>query len=119
MRRREFIRYFGGAVVASMSIPAEAQQTGMPVVGFLNGGSTIAATLAAFHQGLGESGYVEGRNITVEYRWADGDYGRLPSLASDLANRGVNVIAAGRGDLAAQAAKATNLDNSDCFHEWR
>ena len=107
MRRREFIRYFGGAVVASMSIPAEAQQTGMPVVGFLNGGSTIAATLAAFHQGLGESGYVEGRNITVEYRWADGDYGRLPSLASDLANRGVNVIAAGGGDLAAQAAKAT------------
>ena len=56
----------------------------MPVVGFLNGGSTIAATLAAFHQGLGETGYVEGRNVAVEYRWAEGDYNRLPGLASEL-----------------------------------
>src|SRR5262249_11522807 len=106
MRRREFIQYFGGAVAASLPVPAKAQQPGMPAVGFLNGGSTIAATLAAFHQGLGESGYVEGRNVTVEYRWAEGDYSRLPSLASDLATRGVNVIAAGGGDLAARAAKA-------------
>ena len=78
----------------------------MPVVGYLNGGSTIAATLAAFHQGLGETGYVEGRNVAVEYRWAEGDYNRLPGLASDLASRNVSVIAAGGGDLAARAAKA-------------
>ena len=78
----------------------------MPVVGYLNGGSTIAATLAAFHQGLGESGYVEGQNVAVEYRWAEGDYNRLPGLASDLASRNVSVIAAGGGDLAARAAKA-------------
>ena len=85
---------------------ARAQQAGMPIVGYLNGGSTIAATLAAFHQGLGESGYVEGQNVAVEYRWAEGDYNRLPGLASDLASRNVSVIAAGGGDLAARAAKA-------------
>ena len=82
MRRREFIRYLGGALAASWPILARAQQSGMPVVGYLNGGSTIAATLAAFHQGLGENGYVEGQNVAVEYRWADGDYNRLPDLAS-------------------------------------
>ena len=91
---------------ATWPIGARAQQPAMPVIGFLNGGSTIAATLAAFHQGLGETGYVEGRNVAVEYRWAEGDYNRLTGLASELAGRNVSVIAAGGGDLAARAAKA-------------
>ena len=106
MRRREFIRYLGGTLAASWPTLARAQQAGLPVVGYLNGGSTIAATLAAFHQGLGETGYVEGRNVVVEYRWAEGDYNRLPGLASELASRNVSIIAAGGGDLAARAAKA-------------
>ena len=105
MRRREFISLLCGAA-ATWPIGARAQQPAMPVVGFLNGGSTIAATLAAFHQGLGETGYVEGRNVAVEYRWAEGDYNRLPGLASELTSRNVSVIAAGGGDLAARAAKA-------------
>ena len=106
VKRREFIRYLGGALATSWPKLARAQQAGMPVVGYLNGGSTIAATLAAFHQGLGETGYVKGRNVAVEYRWAEGDYNRLPGLASDLASRNVSVIAARGGDLAARAAKA-------------
>jgi len=106
VKRREFIRYLGGALATSWPMLARAQQARMPVVGYLNGGSTIAATLAAFHQGLGETGYVEGRNVAVEYRWAEGDYNRLPSLASELADHNVSVIAAGGGDLAARAAKA-------------
>jgi putative tryptophan/tyrosine transport system substrate-binding protein len=106
VRRREFIRYLGGALATSWPMLARAQQARMPVVGYLNGGSTIAATLAAFHQGLGETGYVEGRNVAVEYRWAEGDYNRLPGLASELVDRNVSVIAAGGGDLAARAAKA-------------
>jgi putative ABC transport system substrate-binding protein len=77
----------------------------MPVIGFLNGGSTIAATLAAFHQGLGETGYVEGRNVAVEYRWAESKYDRLSELAANLVGRPVAVIAAG-GPPAAFAAKA-------------
>jgi len=105
VRRREFIRYLGGALAVWPTL-ARAQQTALPVVGYLNGGSTIAATLAAFHQGLGETGYIEGRNVVVEYRWAEGDYNRLPGLASELASRNVSVIAAGGGDLAARAAKA-------------
>jgi putative tryptophan/tyrosine transport system substrate-binding protein len=105
MRRREFIRYLGGALAVWPTL-ARAQQAALPVVGYLNGGSTIAATLAAFHQGLGETGYIEGQNVVVEYRWAEGDYHRLPGFASELASRNVSVIAAGGGDLAARAAKA-------------
>ena len=90
----------------------------MPVVGFLNGGSTIAATLAAFHQGLGETGYIEGRNVAVEYRWAEGGYNRLPGLASELVGRNVSVIAAGGGDLAARR-ESGDLDYTDRFHERR
>jgi putative ABC transport system substrate-binding protein len=107
MKRREFFGYFGGAAAASLPILARAQQTAAPIVGFLNGGSTLAATLAAFYEGLGESGFVEGRNLSVEYRWAEGDYGRLPGMAAELTSRKVSVIAAGGGDLAARAAKAT------------
>jgi putative ABC transport system substrate-binding protein len=106
MRRREFISLIGGAAATCWPILVRAQQPGLPVIGYLNGGSPFATTLEAFRQGLTESGYVEGRNVALEFRWAEGEYDRLPGLASDLVSRNVNVIAAAGGDLAARAAKA-------------
>src|SRR5947209_3497226 len=95
MKRRDFITLLGGAV-APWSFQAWAQQSEIPVIGFLGGSSPEAnvRNLAEFRRGLGESGYIEGRNLTIEYRWADGRYDRLPEMASDLVRRGVNVIVA-------------------------
>ena len=108
MKRREFISLLGGAAVA-WPIAAQAQQAGIPVVGVLYSGSSemFSTLIAAFRQGLDEAGYVEGRNVALEIRLADGHYDRLPSLAAELVRRQVAVIVTAGGQNSAFAAKAS------------
>ena len=107
MRRREFVTLLDAAAVA---VAASAQQLSMPVVGFINSSSLrdLDYRLIALRRGLGEVGYVEGQNVVIEYRWADGHYDRLPTLAADLVRRRVSVIAVTStpGAMAAKAASA-------------
>jgi putative tryptophan/tyrosine transport system substrate-binding protein len=109
MRRREFMALLGGA--AAWPLAAQAQQPAMPVIGFVNSGSPkgYARPLSAFLKGLAETGHVEGRNVAIEYRWAEGQYDRLPAFVADFVHRKVNLIAgtSTQGGLAAKAATST------------
>jgi putative ABC transport system substrate-binding protein len=112
MRRREFSTLFGGAATASTVWPSplSAQQKATPVIGYLGIAtpSLAAPTVAALRQGLSEIGYVEGQNLTIEYRWAEGDIDRMPALAADLVGRKVDVIVAGDTPAAHAAKNATS-----------
>jgi putative ABC transport system substrate-binding protein len=107
MRRREFITLIGGA--AAWPLAAHGQQPALPVIGVLGGGSPSAFDFAivAFAQGLRQQGFVEDRNVSVQYSWADGHYDLLPSMAAEFVRRRVSVIVTLQGTLTAEVAKAT------------
>ena len=112
MRRREFSTLLGGAATASTVCPSSlsAQQKATPVIGYLGTGApgVGAPYVAALRQGLSETGYVEGQNLTIDYRWSEGLFDRLPALAADLAGRKVDLIVADADNSARAAKNATS-----------
>jgi ABC-type uncharacterized transport system substrate-binding protein len=108
MQRRDCLKLLGGAAAAAWPLAAPAQQAAMPLIGYLSSGSQqgFASRLAAFRRGLQETGYREGQNVAVEYRWAEGHEDRLPAMAAELVQRRVHVLATPGGVSAARAAKA-------------
>src|SRR5277367_6290661 len=107
LRRREFITLIGGAAIAR-PLAVRAQETKISLIGFLSSGSrqTFAPFAATFAQGLKDTGYIEGQNVAIEYRWADGQYDRLSTMADELVHLPVAVLATSGGTVAAHAAKA-------------
>src|SRR5712691_8857212 len=117
MRRRELMLMLGGAMTPARAL--RAQQKAMPVIGWLSSPNVdpqVVLELANFRQGLSESGYDEGQNVAIEYRWAEGHYDRLPALAADLVGRKVDVIVTQGGDIPALAAKNATATIPIVFH---
>jgi putative ABC transport system substrate-binding protein len=115
MRRRDILTIIGSA--AALTLPLRAQPLTVPLIGYLGPETPepFASRLKAFHEGLAESGWVDGRNVAIEYRWARGQYNRLPALAADLVSRKPAVIVAAGGAPAALAAKAATATTTIVF----
>ena len=118
MRRRDFIGIFGGAA-AAWPLLARAQ-TAVPVIGYMSARSPedTVQVLEAFLKGLGDGGFVNGQNVNIEYRWARGDYGRLPTLANELVQKRVTILVATGGDASARRWKACHRDNPSRLQYW-